>query len=49
MERELSHPVSATEVRRTMKGEIEAVFGVELLARDLSGLETLLTAEGLHG
>jgi lipoate-protein ligase B len=49
MERELSHPVSATEVRRTMKGEIEAVFGVELLARDLFGLETLLTAEGLHG
>jgi len=25
------------------------VFGVELLAQDLSGLETLLPAEGLHG
>jgi lipoate-protein ligase B len=49
MERELSRPVSAVEVRRTMKGEIEAVFGVELLAQDLSGLETLLPSEGLHG
>jgi lipoate-protein ligase B len=49
MERELSYPVSAAEVRRTMKGEIETVFGVELLAQDLSSLETLLPAEGLHG
>ena len=49
MERELSCPVSTAEVRRTIKGEIEAVFGVELLAQDLCGLETLLPAEGLHG
>jgi len=49
MEQELSCPVSPAEVRRTMKGEIEAVFGVELLPQDLSGLETLLPAEGLHG
>jgi lipoate-protein ligase B len=49
MERELSYPVSAAEVRRTMKGEIETVFGVELLAQDLCSLETLLPAEGLHG
>jgi len=49
MERELSCPVPTAEVRRTMKGEIEAVFGVELLSQDLSGFETLLPAEGLHG
>ena len=49
MERELSCPVPTAEVRRTMKGEIEAVFGVELLSQDLSGFETLLPPEGLHG
>jgi lipoate-protein ligase B len=49
MERELSCPVSTAEVRRTLKGEIEAVFGVELLSQNLSGLETLLPAEGPHG
>ena len=49
MERELSCPVPTAEVRRTMKGEIEAVFGVELLSQDPSGFETLLLAEGLHG
>jgi hypothetical protein len=36
-------------VRRTIRREIEAVFRVGLLAQDLSGLETLLPAEGLHG
>jgi lipoyl(octanoyl) transferase len=49
MERELSYTVPAAEVRRTMKGEIETVFGVELLAQDLYALETLLPAEELHG
>jgi len=49
MERELSCPVSTAGVRRTIKRETEAVFGVELLAQDISGLETLLPAEGLHG
>jgi lipoate-protein ligase B len=49
MERELSSPVSTAEVRRTIRREIEAVFRVGLLAQDLSGLETLLPAEGLHG
>jgi len=49
MERELSRPVAMAEVRPTMKGEIEAVFGVELLAQGLPGLETLLPTEELHG
>jgi lipoate-protein ligase B len=49
MVRELSRQVSTAEVRPTIKGEIEAVFGVELLSQDLSGLEALLPAEELHG
>jgi lipoate-protein ligase B len=49
MEQELSRPVSTAEVRGTIKVEIETVFGVVLLSQDLSGLELLLPAEGLHG
>ncbi len=38
MERELSRKVSMNRVRKTMKGHIEAVFGVELVMTNLSEL-----------
>jgi hypothetical protein len=46
MERELSRKVSINQVRETLKHNLEAVFGVELVATSLLQLQSMLATDG---
>jgi lipoate-protein ligase B len=48
MEQELVCPLSVAEVGETVKGETAGVFGVDLVPRALSELETVLGGEEFH-